>query len=60
VGEVLEVFPPYLDLERRRLLGEAVDATEARAIEERFQSFYRTQRDAAGGSGGEPGERQPP
>jgi tetratricopeptide (TPR) repeat protein len=59
VGQVLEVFPPYLELERRRLLGEPVDAAEARAIEERFQGFYRSQRDAAGGSGGEPGERQP-
>ncbi len=59
VGQVLEVFPPYLELERRRLLGQPVDAAEARAIEERFRGFYRSQRDAASGSGGEPGERQP-
>jgi hypothetical protein len=59
VRQVLEVFPPWLDLERRRLLGEPVDPAEARAIEARFEEFYRAQRDAVGGSAGEPGERQP-
>jgi tetratricopeptide (TPR) repeat protein len=50
VEQVLEVFPPYLALERRRLLGEPVDAAEARVIEERFEAFYRRQREAVGGS----------
>jgi len=56
VGQVLEVFPPYLELERRRLLGTRVDPEEARAIEARFEDFYRTQRDATGGSAGELGQ----
>jgi tetratricopeptide (TPR) repeat protein len=56
VGRVLEVFPPYLELERRRLLGQPVDPEEARAIEARFEDFYRMQRDAAGGSAGDPGQ----
>lgn len=56
VGQVLEVFPPYLELERRRLLGLPVDPAEARGIEERFERFYQTQRDAPGASAGELGQ----
>jgi tetratricopeptide (TPR) repeat protein len=59
VGQVLEVFPPYLELERRRLLGQPVDAAQARAIEERFQGFYRKQSNAADASAGELGEGDP-
>jgi tetratricopeptide (TPR) repeat protein len=59
VGQVLEVFPPYLELERRRLLGEPVDAAQARAIEERFQAFYRKQNAAAEASRDEPGQGDP-
>jgi len=59
VGQVLEVFPPYLELERRRLLGLPVDPAQARAIDERFQGFYQKQRDAVGVSAGEPGQGDP-
>ncbi|MEN8182259.1 MAG: GDSL-type esterase/lipase family protein [Myxococcota bacterium] len=45
--EVLEVFPPYLELERRRLLALPVDPAEARRIEAAYRRFY-----SDGGAGG--------
>jgi hypothetical protein len=40
VHRVLEIFPPYLELERRRLLGVPVDAVEAERTEALYRRFY--------------------
>jgi tetratricopeptide (TPR) repeat protein len=40
VDEVLEVFPAYLELERRRLLKLPLDPIQARRIESRYRRFY--------------------
>jgi tetratricopeptide (TPR) repeat protein len=40
VDEVLEVFPAYLELERRRLLELPLDPVQARRIEYRYRRFY--------------------
>ena len=40
VHEVLEVFPAYLELERRRLLQLPLDPVQARRVEFRYRRFY--------------------
>jgi hypothetical protein len=40
LDEVLEVFPAYLELERRRLLELPLDPEHARRVEARYRRFY--------------------